>query len=48
MRRLYQLLNMLFMAQFSFSRFITALNGMSRVGNNIRLGQNYGNLLNPQ
>jgi hypothetical protein len=47
MRRLYLLLAMLFMAQFSFSQFITASNGLTRVGNNIRLGQNYGNPLNP-
>lgn len=47
MRHLNLLVAMLFMAQLSFSQLITASNGLSRVGNNIRLGQNYGNPLNP-
>jgi hypothetical protein len=42
MRRLMLLLTMIFMAQFSFSQ-ITASHGLTRVGNNIRLGQNGAN-----
>jgi hypothetical protein len=42
MRHLYLLLAILFMAQASFSQ-ITASNGLTRVGNNIRLGQNNDN-----
>jgi hypothetical protein len=47
MRSLYFLLTVLLMAQFSYSQFLTASNGLTRVCNNFRLGQNYGNSLNP-
>jgi hypothetical protein len=47
MRRLYLLLAVLCMAQFSYSQILTASQGLQKVGINVRLGQNYGNPLNP-
>src|SRR6185436_5415341 len=46
MRRLLLLLTMLSVASFSFSQ-ITASHGLSKPGDNIRLGQNVGNPSNP-
>jgi hypothetical protein len=47
MRRIYLLLTSLSMTSFSFSQTITASHGLSKPGDNIRLGQNVGNPSNP-